>query len=470
MATSYLHGVETIEVEKGTKKITEVKTAVIGVPVIAPIFELDEDDQHVNKVKLVLNEKQAESYFGSDRDGYNARKIFSSIFDQGYGTVLAINVFDPSVHKTNVPDESQTFADDLITLAHEGVRDVIITDSTEETTYVEDTDYTVDYVTGEITRLTDGAIAESETVLIDYDYADPTLVTESDVIGTITDGVRTGMQTLLETKSSLGYNAKILIAPNFSTTASCVSALATLAESLGAIAYVDIPKGTTLQGAIEARGTGGTHNTSSRKIIPCYPHVEDEDGNIQPFSQYMAGVTAAKDNDKGYHYSPSNTEISGIIGLEKNLTASISDPTCDVNQLNEVGIVTVFNAFGTGFLSWGNRNASYPANTDPRTFINVERVVNVIDESIEKYTLQHMDKNITKALITAIVESVNAFLRTLIKRGVLIDGKIWYNEDNNTSEELADGHLVFEIDIMPACPAERITYNRAVNTDLYKVA
>ena len=53
-------------------------------------------------------------------------------------------------------------------------------------------------------------------------------------------------------------------------------------------------------------------------------------------------------------YSDGNTRrlehlISHSISLEKQLTSMINDPTSEVNTLNEAGIVTVFNSFGTGF-------------------------------------------------------------------------------------------------------------------------
>ena len=40
---------------------------------------------------------------------------------------------------------------------------------------------------------------------------------------------------------------------------------------------------------------------------------------LQPYSQRLAGVIAAKDVEKGYHWSPSNTEIQGIVGVELKL-------------------------------------------------------------------------------------------------------------------------------------------------------
>jgi len=42
--------------------------------------------------------------------------------------------------------------------------------------------------------------------------------------------------------------------------------------------------------------------------------------------------------------------------------------------------------------------------------------------------LQFIDMPINTALIDGITESVNSFMRTLISRGALIDGKCWFDE------------------------------------------
>ena len=53
-------------------------------------------------------------------------------------------------------------------------------------------------------------------------------------------------------------------------------------------------------------------------------------------------------------------------------------------------------------------------------------------------------------------ESVNSFIRTLIGRGALIDGKCSYDSAKNEATQIAAGHLVFDIEFMPPTPAERI--------------
>lgn len=39
----------------------------------------------------------------------------------------------------------------------------------------------------------------------------------------------------------------------------------------------------------------------------------------------------------------------------------INDPNSEANLLNEAGIITVFNSYGTGIRLWGNRSAAFPS-------------------------------------------------------------------------------------------------------------
>jgi hypothetical protein len=181
----------------------------------------------------------------------------------------------------------------------------------------------------------------------------------------------------------------------------------------------------------------------------------------------LAGVIARTDHEEGYWYSPSNHEILGITGIERPITASINDADTEANILNENGILTVFNSFGTGYRVWGNRSAAFPTASDPKNFINVRRTADIIAESIEYATLQFLDKPITVA-IDGVLSMVNAFIRTLIGRGALVDGKCYFMKDKNPSDQLALGHLTFTYEIMPPTPAERITFEQIINIDLLK--
>ena len=355
MAANFLHGVETIVIEKGPRPITGVKTAVIGLIGTAPIQSVDVAYQTINQPVIIRNPVDAARYFGVNTTGYTIPAALDAIFDQGNGPIcIVVNVFDPAVH---------------------------LTDTTP----------------------------------------DPTKVLSSDIIGAVdVDGNRSGLQALVGTYNLFGFVAKMIIAPGFCTQEAVSTEMIAVAERLRAMALIDAPIGTTVQEAITGRGPSGTINfeTSSKRAVLCYPHVKRYDTAtdtevLEPLSQRLAGVIAAKDVDRGYWWSPSNTEIKGITGMELPITALINDSTTEANALNEAGIVTLFNSFGTGIRAWGNRSAAYPTSTSPENYINVQRTADILHESIEYAMLQFIDRPINRALIDSIRESVNGFIALL---------------------------------------------------------
>lgn len=475
MSANYLHGVETVELDIGARPVSTVKTAIIGLIGTAPVWQVDEDG-NVNELMLVTNYVNVKK-FGSITEGYTIPYALDAIFDQGGAEVVVINVFDPAEHKTAVIAESVTFnTQNTAQLAHEGVQGVVVKSSDGLTTYVAGTDYNVDAY-GKLTRLGGGAIAQGATVKVDYDYADPTKVTNADIIGGI-DGVTgnyRGLKLFLQSFARFGAFPKLLIAPGFCSQLAIATEMIPIAEDLKAIALVDAPVGATYQQAIEGRGETGEINfyTSSERVVLCYPHVKIYDTDtgetiLEGLSARLAGVIANKDKKRGYWWSPSNTEIRGIIGVERLLTARVNEPDSEVNRLNEAGITTVFNSYGTGWRVWGNRTAAWPTVTHPKNFINIRRAADILYESIEYAMLQFLDRPINNALVDNILNTVNGYMRTMIARGAFIDGKCWFDEAKNPDTEIALGHLTFDVDFMPPPPAERISFDAFIDIELLK--
>ncbi len=236
----------------------------------------------------------------------------------------------------------------------------------------------------------------------------------------------------------------------------------------------DAPVGTTPQVAIAGRGPAGAinFNTSDKRAALLYPMLTALDGQgvdgVDYLSSYMAGLISAVDNAEGYWVSPSNHEILGITGMERPITASLNDGSCEANQLNAVGIVTLFNAFGTGIRLWGNRSAAFPSSTAPDNFLAIRRTADVIEESIELAQMQFIDQPINKATIDAVRESVNSFLRTLVQRGAIIDGACTYDPADNPTTELAAGHVTYAYSFMPPPPMERMTFKATIDINLLK--
>src|SRR5208282_6715724 len=192
-------------------------------------------------------------------------------------------------------------------------------------------------------------------------------------IGGVTDGVYTGMQAFQTTYGTMGFFPKILIAPRYSQDATVATGLDAMANTIRAMALVDSPPSTAVAAAIANRAVAGNaFASSSSRAVLCYPQETFYDTGIVPtgvtlsttgtpvtsqvnalavgpYSSWVAGAIAARDLANGYWWSPSNVEVEGILGPDVQLYCSAVDSSSDVNNLNSNGILTVFNAFGTGF-------------------------------------------------------------------------------------------------------------------------
>ncbi|MDD2870127.1 phage tail sheath subtilisin-like domain-containing protein [Neomegalonema sp.] len=476
MAANFLHGVETIEIDRGPRPVSAVKTAVVGLVGTAPIFEVDGTLASVNRPVLIQSDRDAARHFGTRRAGFTIPQALNAIFAQGRGVAIVVNVFDPGIHAAEQAPGDVTFAaNGRAELGREGVFDLVLTNSGGTVTYVAGTDFALDPGAGVATRLEGGAIAVGATVRAAFRYADLSRVTPASVVGAVdAAGNRTGLQALLDCHGEMGFWPKILIAPGFGALASVSAELDVMAQKLRAVALIDAPIGASVAQVVAGRGPSGAvnFNLASERSLLCYPHVKVADDSAQggsrlePLSQYCAGVICAVDLEEGYWVSPSNHEIKGIVGIERRLSAMINDPSADVNRLNEAGIVTVFNAFGSGLRLWGNRPAAWPSVTHPKNFIPVRRVADMLHESVEQAMLQFLDRPINQALIDDVRETVNAFIRTLIGRGALIDGRCLFDPGKNEETQIAAGHLVFDIEFMPPTPAERISFESFINIAL----
>jgi phage tail sheath protein FI len=465
MPANYLHGIETTEVEHGPRPIRVVKSAVIALVGTAPIGP-------VNELTLCLNDTHA-AQFGAHQNGFSIPEALQGIYDFGAGTVLVVNVLDPAIHSATVVDQPQQFADNgQLQLAHGALQTLLIKSDDGKTTHLQGTDYDANLLTGHVRRLTTGSIAANAQIKADYTYADPSQITPADIIGGITlAGRRTGLKAFQDSYNQLGFFPKIFIAPGFSTLKAVTADLTIAAGQVGGVAYVDAPIGATVQQVLAGRGPSGTINfdTSSDRVRLCYPHVKVHDANkgerLQPLSIRAAGLRAKVDNDHGYWLSSSNQPLLGVLGLERPLTARIDDANSEVNLLNENGITTVFNSFGSGLRLWGNRTAAWPSVTHMRNFENVRRTKDVVDESIRYSALQFVDQPITTSLITSLTESVNLFLRKLIGDGALLGGDCWYDPARNPQTELEQGHALFNYKLTVPLPFERGTFETQITGD-----
>lgn len=304
--------------------------------------------------------------------------------------------------------------------------------------------------------------------------ADINAVTPAQIIGGVDPltGARTGMYGWRDAFQQFGFNPKILIAPGFSSVSAVSANMIVQAEAMRAVAFVDAPIGVTVPQAIAGRGVAGAinFNTSSDRVGLCYPHVKYYDTVAQatvtgPLSTVVAGAWSRRDQENGYWWSGSNIELQGITGVERPIEFSLNDPNCEANLLNEAGIITVANSFGTGIRAWGNRSAAWPTVTHQKNFINVRRTADIIGESLELATLQFLDQPLDNARIDDILETGRRFLRHQVANGAIQDGNVWLDPELNTAETLSSGHLLPSYDFAPYSPLERVSYQARINTE-----
>lgn len=465
MSADYLHGSETVEINRSPVPVRAVKSAVIGVVGTAPAGP-------VNTLTMLLSEPET-GQFGAQLEGFTLPQALATLTGYGAGTIIAINVLDPATHKTSVPSETVTFENDVARLAHVPVMNVTVKAPTGNTTYTAGTDYQLAADTGTLTRLPGSGIDAGAQVTVAYEYADPTKVTAGDIIGAVdAAGRRSGLKLLADCFSLNGFDAKILIAPVYSTLTSVVAELDIQADKAQAVAYADAPVGITPQQAITGRGPSGTinFNTASGRMRLCYPHVKVYDAQsntdrLEPLSSHAAGLRAWTDLEYGYWWSSSNQLLKGVTGIERPITARIDDPQSEANLLNANGITTVFNSYGTGFRLWGNRVASYPSATGLLTFESCRRVKDMTDEAIRTSSLPFVDQPITQALIDTILESVNQYGRKLIGDGALLGFRCWYDKARNEEASLADGHMLISYKLTPPPPLERLTLESEITSE-----
>jgi phage tail sheath protein FI len=464
----YLHGVETEIVKAGARPVAVVRSSVIVLAGTAP-------KGPVNELTLISSEADV-AQFGSKLPGFDIPFALDAIRAYRAGMIIVINTFDPETMVVEVDEEEQTVTDYKFKLDFAPISGLVLTNAAGTTTYVKDTDYSVDDF-GNVKVLNSTVIAEDSVVLATYNKLDSAEVTAATIVGSVTSGVRTGLKLIDEVYPSFGVTPKIILCPNWNTNTTVVAEIKAKAAYWRAVYPLDVAVAALPGTVVTQRSPAGNTNitTTDARAIICYPRLKFPDPDpaaaedafiLRPYSETFVGLMALTDLNEGYWVSPSNQQILNIIGAERKLTWILNKQDTEVNLLNSYGVTTLIK--DVEYRSWGNRNGSYPNESGIGTFIPMQRLDDIIQESIEFFARPFVGKPITNALVDTIVSSINGFFRTLIGRGAIIDGFCEYVPDNNPVEDLANGNIKFDYQFVGPPPAERITFRSFTNISLLK--
>lgn len=484
--TGFFHGVETRYIDRVPAAVRTVQSNICAIVGTAPVH-LATTATALNDPELSLSDVEDIAKFGPKIPGYTLPYALDVLRDYEVGTVEVINVFDPATNTTTASDISYTYDAEagfvqlkrvlISDLTEKGIYDAdsvsaVTVEDGAAATMVLDTDYTLDTRNGRIIPIAGGAIADGETITVTYTYPDPDRVTATDIIGTVVNSDRTGMQAMLDVYFLRGYRPKLLAAPWFSENPSVAAELLVIANKLNAYCGIDAPAGVIRDEAVAGRnGTApaAAFNTSDRRAVLCYPRMENSDGVMIPYSVHWMGRTSLTDVEKGFWKSPSNERLRNAIRPEIRLTSDFTSQDTDVNLLNSKGIYTYSKEFGTGYLAWGNRSALFPSDEDVTSFICVGRNLDITLESCQAAMRVYVDEIISDPLIDDALNTLNAYCTEQILLGAMYAGsRFYYDPQRNPGSQLRKGQIVFSYGLGFPTPAEWIVLEGSIDINLYE--
>ncbi len=175
-----------------------------------------------------------------------------------------------------------------------------------------------------------------------------------------------------------------------------------------------------------------------------------------PTAGHVAGVWARTDGVRGVWKAPANEAVRGIVRLESDITSGEQD------LLNPEGVncIRSFGSYGTKI--WGARTL---ARTDPSwRYINVRRLFNFIEESIQRGTQWAVFEPNDYDLWQRVKRNISSFLRGLWTQGALVGATpeqafyVLCDDSNNPPSSVDEGRLIVEIGIAPVKPAEFVIF------------
>ena len=190
--------------------------------------------------------------------------------------------------------------------------------------------------------------------------------------------------------------------------------------------------------------------------FPWLEVYDPEKGNIMvPPSGHVVGVYARVDGERGVHKAPANEIVRGALGLRYTITKGEQD------ILNPKGINCIREFKGRGIRIWGARTIS----SDPEwRYINVRRLFNMVEHSIEKGTQWVVFEPNDERLWKKVVRNIKAFLSRIYMSGALF-GKspdqafyVKCDDETNPPEVIDAGQLICEIGLCPVKPAEFVIF------------
>jgi phage tail sheath protein FI len=252
----------------------------------------------------------------------------------------------------------------------------------------------------------------------------------------------------------------VLIAPYDSTSTNTpaknalIAAATTAATRKDCLAVVNV--GATTDSATiiaAAKGTIAAYNSS---YVACYAGwdliFDSFSGkNVYvPKSVFAAAGIAKNDNLANPWTAPAGLSRGNIPSLGQFKIFNESE----IGYMYNSNVNTSKRVRRAGDIMWGQKTGQSKATATDR--INVRRLLNYIEKSIEPGLLAYMFENNTEKLRSRVKNNIDSFLRTVQAGEGLTDFEVVVDETNNTAQVIDNNELAVDIYVQPVKTIEFI--------------
>lgn len=473
MAT-YGHYVRATETATAIVPPTRVDTALTVVVGTAPLH-LAAQPMGVNKPLLVNSYSEAVTQIGQSKkweDYTLSEAVYSEFALYQVYPAIYINVLDPAKHKKTETNVNVTLTDNTGIIEKPVLLNTLVVRKTQAAEPLQiDKDYTATYNDDE--QLVISMTAPAASVVATYDYLDPSMVTEDDIIGGVaSDGSLKGLELVHQVFPQFGLIPCTILAPGWSHKSAVAAVMKAKETSISGIfsglslADADTE---TVRNYTQVVEWKNKNNYNSNSQVLCWPKVSLGGRQFHLSTQlaHLMGQTDAA-HDNLPHYSPSNKGLQADSSVLKDGTEVYLTPINGA-YLNGQGVHTALNFIG-GWKAWGNRTTAYPSKTDPKdTFIPVRRMFHFVINTLITTYWSKIDDPTNLRLVDSVVNSAQLWLNSLVSRGALLGARVEFREADNAKTDLMDGIIRFKVYLTPPSPAREIVFDLEYDVEYLSV-
>ena len=466
---AYRHG---IYVTEESTDVSSPATSETGIPVVigtAPIHLVDDPYSVTNKVVVCNSYEEAVLKLGydDDFDRFTLCQAMDSFFKMfQVGPVAFINVLDVTNDKAEI-SETLDVVNGVATTEYGTNLRVIIAElvvSADGVELTKDTDYTIEFSIDDDSNLEVMTITLLDTsitsITLQGNWFNVDYVTAETIIGSYDaeTGLETGLEVIRQVFPTTGLVPNLLLAPGWSKENTVGLALCNKCTEINGVftaeCIVDInTEEATAYTAVES--VKEEYGYTSEHCILTYPKVM-YNGKQYDYSAVYAALCSYTDynNDNVPSLYPSNKEIPITATVVEDGTELLLDQS-QANELNAIGVVTAINI--SSWRAWGNNTGAYPDNTDTKDrWIGCRRFFSWWGNRFITTYIDKVDNPANTRLTEAIVDEENVYGNSLVSEGKCAGASIEFNEDENSTENLLAGKVVFHQYIASYTPAENI--------------